>query len=583
MADAAAKAALKKSELHPGSDAGRNGEAGDAPALLEAEEGGEGEGGEIAKRAGENDAEDGEAERSARIAKSVVTRRIETAEGGGEKSDSGAVENAPNIDDVGVEETAGLVDGGDDDVAESEKADDGGNDEKGDLAKAAVEAGAENLRDFVGGTEGAAHDRKFGGGDGHTEKADGESVESLRVSERGDGAGGEPAGEESVDVSADLNDAATDEDRNEILEDGAHIFGLVSEGEFEATEKFEDGGKLDEDLEGAADDRGPGGDDDEGVLGSAGAEGDHASDHGEVPENGRGVREEELAVAVQDAEAPGGGDEESCAREEDANEKDGEFALFAVEAGSDGVDEPWRGEHTEQDQERGRKCEESGNSTRGFAGFFLVVTGEEIGIDRDKGRGEDTFAEKVLQEIGDAEGGFEDVGSVGIAEVVGENAVANESGNAGEKDAGGDEECETAGAGRLRGVGGGGGGHENVRRSGKFEDTASGLRGSRGLRGPVLEEHEGKQNTRSFNREAVEVVGEVEGAGVAFADFGFGLGFLAQSAQHAMRQDQLFDAGVGSNLADDGGRHVQAAFEAGGALQNGVVGNQEIGVGGELR
>ena len=60
MADAETKAALKKSEFDPGSDAGGNGETGDAPARLDAEKTGKRKSGKIAKNRGEQDANDGE-------------------------------------------------------------------------------------------------------------------------------------------------------------------------------------------------------------------------------------------------------------------------------------------------------------------------------------------------------------------------------------------------------------------------------------------------------------------------------------------------------------------------------------------
>jgi hypothetical protein len=131
-----------------------------------------------------------------------------------------------------VGEAAGLVDGGNDDVAEREESGDGRNDEEGDLPQAFVEAGAHDAGDFFGGAERATHHGQFGGGDGHAEQADGQGVEGLRVGQSGDGAGGEPTGEEGVDVSADLHDAATDEDGKEIADDGADMFGLMREGEF---------------------------------------------------------------------------------------------------------------------------------------------------------------------------------------------------------------------------------------------------------------------------------------------------------------------------------------------------------------
>ena len=232
MADAATEASLEERELDPGSDAGGNGEAGDTPALLDAEEARKRQGGEITKSGGEHNTNDSESEGSTRVAKSVVARGVEATKRGCEKADGGTGENSPNINDVGVGEAARLIDGRDDDIAECEEANDRRNNEEADLTETVVEASAKNAGDFVGFTEGAAHDGKFGGGNGHTEKADRESVERLRVGERGDGAGGQPTGEKGVDVRTDLDDAAADENGEEIAEDGANVFGFMGKGEF---------------------------------------------------------------------------------------------------------------------------------------------------------------------------------------------------------------------------------------------------------------------------------------------------------------------------------------------------------------
>lgn len=83
--------------------------------------------------------------------------------------------------------------------------------------------------------------------------------------------------------------------------------------------------------------------------------------------------------------------------------------------------------------------------------------------------------------------------------------------------------------------------------------------------------------------EAVEIVCKFQRACVAFPYLGFGLFFLPQCAQHAMRQDQVLNLGVGGDLADYRWRHVEAALDTFGALGDGVVGDEEIGVGGEAR
>ena len=185
---------------------------------------------------------------------------------------------------------------------------------------------------------------------------------------------------------------------------------------------------MDGNLKCTTNDGRPGGDDDERVLRTTCAEGEHAGDHGDVPQNRSGVGDEKLAVTVENAEAPSGPNEEAGAGKEDADKENGEFALFAVEAGSDGVNEPGSGENAEKDENGSAQGEKRCNGSGGLACFFLVVARQQVGINGNEGSREDTFAKKILQEIGDAEGGFENVGGIGVAEVVGEDTIADQSG-----------------------------------------------------------------------------------------------------------------------------------------------------------
>ena len=60
------------------------------------------------------------------------------------------------------------------------------------------------------------------------------------------------------------------------------------------------------------------------------------------------------------------------------------------------------------------------------ARLLVLAPRAEAGVDRDERRGEHAFAEQVLQEVGDPERGVERVGRVGGAEVVGEDALADQ-------------------------------------------------------------------------------------------------------------------------------------------------------------
>ncbi len=88
-------------------------------------------------------------------------------------------------------EVAGAVDGGDDDIAEHDEGDGGGNDEPGDLREAGGEARAELGGDLLRRAESGGHGGQLRGGDGHAEERDGKLIDGLRVAERGDRAGGQ--------------------------------------------------------------------------------------------------------------------------------------------------------------------------------------------------------------------------------------------------------------------------------------------------------------------------------------------------------------------------------------------------------
>ena len=98
----------------------------------------------------------------------------------------------------------------------------------------------------------------------------------------------------------------------------------------------------------------------------------------------------------------------------------------------------------------------------------LLAARKKIRIDRDEGSRQHTFAEEILQKVGDAEGGLEHVGGVGIAEIVSEDAVADQAGNATQKDTRGHDKSESFRTGRLRSGNGGSFGHEVFRRLSSF-------------------------------------------------------------------------------------------------------------------
>ena len=129
-----------------------------------------------------------------------------------------------------------------------------------------------------------------------------------------------------------------------------------------------------------------------------------------------------------------------------SDQVDGELAFGALEAGSDDPDEVGREQNARQDNQRGGEREDGAHGTGDAARLLLIALSEEAGIHRDEGGREHSFAEQVLQEVGDFEGGVESVGFVLLAEVVGEDALPHQAHDAADQNSGGDEEGVAAGA-----------------------------------------------------------------------------------------------------------------------------------------
>jgi hypothetical protein len=132
-------------------------------------------------------------------------------------------------------------------------------------------------------------------------------------------------------------------------------------------------------------------------------------------------------VAVQDAEAPRGQDQQPDPRGQDADEADGQVAALAGEAGG----QQGRQRVGQQDRDEGDRTGQHGDQAehraRDLARILLAVLLQQAGVDRDERRGQHAFAQQVLHEVGDAIRGRERVGHARQAEEVGEGALANES------------------------------------------------------------------------------------------------------------------------------------------------------------
>ena len=155
----------------------------------------------------------------------------------------------------------------------------------------------------------------------------------------------------------------------------------------------------------------------------------------EVPHHWRGVRQEELAVAVQDPEAPGRQHEESGAGEEDPHQADGQFALGALEARRDEVDEERRRQDAKEHQHADHERKQSADGARHLPRFHLVARTQQAGVDRDERRRERALAEQVLQQVRNAERRGEGVRGIADAEVVTEHPHPHQPDDAAGQDA----------------------------------------------------------------------------------------------------------------------------------------------------
>ena len=159
------------------------------------------------------------------------------------------------------------------------------------------------------------------------------------------------------------------------------------------------------------------------------AEDDECPDHRQIPKKRRGIGDEEHPVAVQDAETPRRQDQQVHARKQDLNNVNRERSEFglAMETGRDEIHEERSGADTEQGDHADGEGKQARDNARDSSGEFRAPFHEEARIDRDERGREHSLAQQVLQGIGDLNRGPERSGGIGVAEVVGENALANES------------------------------------------------------------------------------------------------------------------------------------------------------------
>ena len=440
MAHARVQRRTQQQHLDPARDAGRRREPGRPPHRRQPERARQRERAQVPENRGQHDADDRVAQRRPRVAQRVVGGRVQPSERRRKQADGRSREDPPHVDRVGAAEAPGLKQRRDDNVAERQKRHRRRDDEVRDAAESGVEPQTHRLERRRVGARHGRHRRQFRRRHRHAEEAHRERVERRRVLQSRDSARPEEARDERVDVRAELHDAAADEHRQKVPADRAHVLGSGVQRQPHIRRDTKDDGQLHDELQRGADNRSPGEDQREPRKRRAGAEREERGNHRDVPDNAARVGEQEAPVAVQDAEAPGRHGKEPGAGKQHAHDPDRQLALVAVEPGRDRGDQQRRrhdaDEHEHRDDQREQRRHRAGHAIR----LAPIAAREQRGVHRNERSRQRAFAEQVLQKIRDAERRRERIGGiVAEAEIVREDALADQPGDPTEEDSGGDE------------------------------------------------------------------------------------------------------------------------------------------------
>src|SRR6185437_893621 len=117
------------------------------------------------------------------------------------------------------------------------------------------------------------------------------------------------------------------------------------------------------------------------------------------------------------------------------------------EPGGDYVDQRRSRQHSGQYQRGGDQYQQRSYRAGDLVGFFFIRLRPQSCINGNERRGEHAFAEQVLQKVRDAKGGAESVGRIGVPEIVGKDAVPQQSRNAAQEDAGSNQSRRASNAG----------------------------------------------------------------------------------------------------------------------------------------
>ena len=146
-------------------------------------------------------------------------------------------------------------------------------------------------------------------------------------------------------------------------------------------------------------------------------------------------------MAVENPEAPGGKHQEAGSREQDPHQPGYHLPLGAVETHRDDRGNCGSEGHSQGNQDRDRHPEESRHRARYLPGFLPALLGVEPGVHRNERGAQHPFAEQILEEIGNPEGRGERIRRIGETQVVGQDALPDETGDPAEQNPGGNQRC----------------------------------------------------------------------------------------------------------------------------------------------
>ena len=132
-------------------------------------------------------------------------------------------------------------------------------------------------------------------------------------------------------------------------------------------------------------------------------------------------------MTVQYSQTPRRQHEQTRARKQDLDQPTRQLTCGRVEIVCKQTDEVRRRQNTDEDDHRRDQHQQREHCVCNPARFFLVVTCEQLCVDRNERGGKRALAENVLQKIRYAKRRTERITGGGGSEVMGENALANQT------------------------------------------------------------------------------------------------------------------------------------------------------------